>query len=133
MAMNNPYQTYRNNAILTASKEELVLLLYNGALKFCNQSIRALEEKDFEAAHRLNLRVQDIIQELQFSLDDQYEISKSLDSLYEYILRRTIEGNMDKDIDVMEEVRGFLIELRDTWKEAMHVAKIKLVATDSKK
>ena len=126
--MNNPYQTYRNNAILTATKEELTLMLYDGALKFCNQSIRALEDKNFELAHQLNMRVQDIIQEFQLSLDDQYEISGSLVLLYDYLLRRTIEGNIQKSIEIMEEVRELLKELRDTWKEAMQLAKKKPVA-----
>ncbi len=126
--MNNPYQTYRNNAILTATKEELTLMLYDGALKFCNQSIRALEDKNFELAHQLNMRVQDIIQEFQLSLDDQYEISGSLALLYDYLLRRTIEGNIQKSIEIMEEVRELLKELRDTWKEAMQLAKKKPVA-----
>ncbi|NLL71280.1 MAG: flagellar export chaperone FliS [Epulopiscium sp.] len=128
MTMNNPYQTYRNNAILTATKEELTLMLYDGALKFCNQSIRALEDKNFELAHQLNMRVQDIIQEFQLSLDDQYEISGSLALLYDYLLRRTIEGNIQKSIEIMEEVRELLKELRDTWKEAMQLAKKKPVA-----
>ena len=126
--MNNPYQTYRNNAILTATKEELTLMLYDGALKFCNQSIRALEDKNFELAHQLNMRVQDVIQEFQLSLDDQYEISGSLALLYDYLLRRTIEGNIQKSIEIMEEVRELLKELRDTWKEAMQLAKKKPVA-----
>ncbi|NMA84631.1 MAG: flagellar export chaperone FliS [Epulopiscium sp.] len=123
MIPNNPYQTYRNNAILTATKEELTLMLYDGALKFCNQNIKALEDKDFEAAHVLNMRVQDIIQEFQLSLDDQYEISESFVLLYDYLYRRTVEGNIQKDKEIMEEVRGLLKELRDTWKEAMQLAK----------
>jgi len=103
-------------------------MLYDGALKFCNQSIRALEDKNFELAHQLNMRVQDIIQEFQLSLDDQYEISGSLALLYDYLLRRTIEGNIQKSIEIMEEVRELLKELRDTWKEAMQLAKKKPVA-----
>ena len=123
MMANNPYQAYRNNAVLTATKEELTLMLYDGALKFCNQSIKAIEDKNFEAAHGLNMRVQEIIQEFQISLDSQYEISEGLGVMYDYILHRTIEGNIQKDKEIMEEVRGLLKELRDTWKEAMQVAK----------
>lgn len=128
MTPNNPYQTYRNNAILTAAKEDLTLMLYDGALKFCNQSIKALEDKDFETAHRLNMRVQEIIQEFQISLDDQYEVAGGLALVYDYLLHRLIDGNIQKDKEIMEEVRGILKELRDTWKEAMDLAKKRPIA-----
>ena len=81
----NPYQAYQNNSIMTAPKEELTLMLYNGAIKFCNQAIEAIHSKDIQKAHLYNIRVQDIITELQSTLDFKYEISKELDSLYFFI------------------------------------------------
>ncbi len=123
MPQANPYDKMRENAMLTASKEELTLMLYDGALKFCNQAIIALENKDMEKANNAIIRVQDIIREFQVTLDRSYDVSKYLDAMYDYIFRRLIDANIKKDVEILEEVRGFLRELRDTWKEAMRLAK----------
>jgi flagellar protein FliS len=124
----NPYNKYSNNKVYTASKEELVLMLYDGALKFCNQAIIALENKDSDSnevskAHTAIVRVQNIVREFQVTLDRQYEISDQLDSIYDYLYRRLVEANLKKDKEIVAEVRDFLRDLRETWKEAMLVAK----------
>lgn len=115
--------SYANNAILTASPEELTLMLYNGAIKFCNKAIYAIEKGNIEDAHNFNIRVQDIIQEFQLTLKKEYEVSKGLELMYEYMLARLLEANMNKDASILEEVNSYLRELRDTWKEAMTLAK----------
>ncbi len=120
---NNRHNTYANNAIMTASKEELTLMLYNGAIKFCNKAIHAIGINDLEAANAFIIRVQDIIEEFQLTLNKDYEISTSLDLLYEYMMRRLVEANVSKDTEIIQEVAGFLRELRDTWKEAMILSK----------
>lgn len=123
MAYINPYQTYKNNAILTASPQELTLMLYDGALKFCGQAIKAVEEGHVKEAHRLIVRVEDIIEEFQATLDKKYAISGNLDALYDYIYRRLVEANIQKDKAILEEVFELIKDLRDTWKEAMKIAK----------
>ena len=123
MAIRNPYSSYASNAIETASPEELTLRLYEGALKFCNQAIIAVENSEIERAHSLIIRVQDIIREFQITLDMQYEISNELDLMYDYLYRRLVEANISKDIEILEEVRDFLRQFRDMWKEAMVLAK----------
>lgn len=125
MAIRNPYSTYANNSIETASPEELTLKLYEGAVKFCNQAIIAIENKDIDKANETIIKVQDIIREFQITLDMQYEVSKGLALMYDYLHRRLIEANMQKNIEILEEVRGFLRDLRDTWKQAMVLAKQK--------
>ena len=126
MAMQNPYAKYRNEAVMNASKEELTLMLFEGALKFCNQAIIAIEsENDKEKAHKLIIRVQDIIEEFQITLDRSYDIAKELDVLYEYMFRRSVEANIRKDAEILKEVSGQLRTLRDTWKQAMVLAKQK--------
>jgi len=119
----NPYAKYTNNKVFTASKEELVLMLYDGGLKFCNQAIIALENKEFDKVNTAVGRVQDIIREFQVTLDRSYEISESLLLLYDYIHDKLIEANLKKDKEILEEVRNLLRDLRDTWKEAMEIAK----------
>ncbi|MCL2574437.1 MAG: flagellar export chaperone FliS [Defluviitaleaceae bacterium] len=121
--MQNPYDKYRNNAVFTATKEELTLMLYDGALKFCNQAIVALEGKNYEKTHELILRVENIVREFQITLDMKYEISKQLNLIYDYLYTRLVSANMGKDVSILEEVRDHLRSLRDTWKEAMKLAR----------
>ena len=123
VAPKNPYGSYANNKILTASKEELTLMLYDGALKFCNQAIVALEAKNIEKTAELIARVQDIIREFQITLDMQYPISQELADIYEYIHGRLVEARTHKKIEILNEVRDLIRGLRDTWKEAMVLAK----------
>lgn len=120
---NNPYSKIKNNSILTASPQELTLMLYDGAIKFANQSKAAIENKEYESAHNLNLRVQAIIEEFRSTLDMRYEVSEGLDMLYEYIESRLIDANIGKDIAILDEVVDLLRDLRNTWKEAMQLAK----------
>ena len=122
--MNNPYDTYKNNSVFTATKEELTLMLYDGALKFSNQAMVALEKKDFEKANEMIIKVQNIIQEFQITLDKKYDISKQLATLYDYLFRRLLEANMKKDTEILNEVRDHIRTLRDTWKEAMKMSRM---------
>jgi len=122
-ALKNPYEKIENDAIFTASKEELTLMLYEGALKFMNQAIDAVENKDYQKANSLIIRTQDILREFQITLDFQYDISNQLNSLYDYMHRRLIEANMSKDVEILNEIRDMFREFRDTWKEAMSLAR----------
>lgn len=127
-AMVNPYQQYKENAILTASPEELVLMLYNGIVRFIEEAKGAIEKKDYMAANNSIQRAQDIITELMLTLDMNYDISKNLYSLYDYMLRRLIDANVKKDVAILEEVKGFAIELRDTWSVALNKVREKVYA-----
>jgi len=123
MSINNPYDKYRINAVNTATPEELTLMLYNGALKFCNQAMAAFEEKDYIKANRLVQRVEDIIREFQITLNRKYEISEQLDMMYDYIYRCLVKANINKSTELLEEAMGLIRTMRDTWKEAMKLAK----------
>lgn len=96
MTQQNAYNNYRNNVIMTASPQELTLMLYDGALKFCRQAMLAIDEGKIKEAHEYIVRVEDIIEEFQATLDKKYEISSSLDLLYDYIYRRLVEANVQK-------------------------------------
>ena len=123
MPVANPYEKMIDNVVMTASKEELTLMLYEGAIKFCNQAIQAIGKKDLSKAHELIIRVEDIIREFQITLDRQYEIAKYFDAMYDYMYRRLVDANFEKDASIVEEVRDLIREFRDTWKEAMKVSK----------
>ncbi|WP_042333994.1 flagellar export chaperone FliS [Desulfosporosinus meridiei] len=117
---------YKNQQILTSTPEQLTLLLYNGALRFMTESILAMEQGDTQKSHNANMRVQDIVREFMHTLDMSYELSKTWAQLYEYIEHCLIQGNMKKDVAQLQQAKGMLLELRDTWVEAMkqtHVAR----------
>ena len=117
--MNNPYDVYKNNNVFTASKEELTLMLYDGALRFCNKAEVYLEKGEYDKASEMFIKVQNIIQEFQLTLNRKYEISGQLATLYDYLYHRTIEANTKKDLEILAEVREHLRSMRDTWKEAI--------------
>lgn len=119
---------YKNQQAMTAAPEELTLMLYNGALRFVTESIQGIDSQDIAKAHNANLRVQEIIREFRATLDMQYEISKNLDQLYEYMEFRLLQANATKDKVQLEEVKGMLQELRDTWHQAMKLTRGQRVA-----
>ena len=119
----NPYEQYKNSAIATASPAELTLMLYEGAIKFGNLAIKAIEENDIEKAYRNIVKVQNIISEFRNTLDFKYPVAKDFDRVYEYLERRLVEANMTKDKEIMEEVVKHIRSMRDTWKEVMKRAK----------
>ena len=119
----NPYEQYKNNSIARASPAELTLMLYEGAIKFGNIAIKAIEEKDIQKAHVNIVKVQRIIDEFRNTLDFKYPVAKDFDRVYEYLERRLLEANMTKDAEIVEEVVTHLRSMRDTWKEVMKRAK----------
>lgn len=123
MVNNNAYQQYQHNMVYTASPQELTLMLYNGLIKFINLSIQAVEEENISKSHNNIVRAQDILVEFMSTLDMKYEVSKGLMALYDYMNRRLIEANLNKDKAILEEVLGFAESLRDTWAQAMKLAK----------
>lgn len=124
MISNNAYNKYRNNSINTATPQELTLMLYNGAIKFCNQAIVSIENQNMEDAHIYITRVEDIIDEFTITLDKKYSVASNFEMIYNYISDRLVEANINKDKDILNEVLGYLRELRDTWKDAMKLAKV---------
>ena len=115
------YQLYNNSKVLTASPAELTLMLYEGAIKFCNIAVVAIEKKDMQKAHTNIMKAEKIIDHLRVTLDMTYEVAKDFDRIYEYLDRRLVAANMQKDIAILEEVLTHLRSVRDTWKEVMRI------------
>lgn len=121
MTLPNAYAQYKNSKVLTASPAELTLMLYEGAIKFCNIAIAAIEQKEVEKAH-INIRkAQKIIEHLRVTLDMKYPVAKDFDNMYQYIDRRLLEANISKDPEILKEVLTHLHAIRDTWKEVMRI------------
>lgn len=121
MALNNGYAAYQQSKIMTASPAEITLMLYEGAIKFCNIAIMGVEENNVEKAHTNIVKVENIIQEFQATLNHKYPVAKEFDNVYTYLLQRLLEANMKKDREILEEVLGHLRTMRDTWKEVMRL------------
>ncbi|MBD5513714.1 MAG: flagellar export chaperone FliS [Lachnospiraceae bacterium] len=119
MPTQNPYEQYQKNKILTATPAEVTLMLYEGAIKFCNIAIMAIEQNDMEKAHTNIRKTQRIIEEFRNTLDRKYPVAEEFDKIYVYVLRRLFEANIKKDKETLEEVNMHLRSLRDTWKEVM--------------
>lgn len=115
----NAAMAYKNNAIQTASPAELTLMLYEGAIKFCNIAIMAIENNDIKKAHENIIKVENIITEFRSTLDHKYPVWEDFDRVYDYIYRRLVEANIKKDKEILEEALGYIREMRDTWKEVM--------------
>ena len=122
MPVQNPYQQYNQNKILTASPAEITLMLYEGAIKFCNIAILGIEQGDIEKAHINIMKTQRIIEEFRNTLDRKYPVAEEFDKVYVYILRRLLDANIKKDKEILEEVNTHLRSMRDTWKEVMKQA-----------
>lgn len=119
MPARNPFAEYANNKILTASPAEVTLMLYEGAIKFCNIAIIAIENGEVEKAHVNIKKTQRIIEEFRNTLDRKYKVAEDFDRIYVYLLQRLLEANIKKDKAILEEVNMHLRSVRDTWKEVM--------------
>lgn len=123
MAVNQAYEQYNRNKILTASPAELTLLLYEGAIKFCNIAIVAMEHGDVEKTHVNIKKVENIIIEFQSTLNHKYPVAEDFDKIYKYIYELLVEANIKKDKELLERALEQLRGMRDTWKEVMVRAK----------
>lgn len=129
--MPNPYAQYRQTQVQTAAPEQLVLMLYDGAVKFSAQAKEHIAAKNMEAANNALIRVQDIFSELQASInDDVGEIAQQLSLLYDYLYRRALDANLAKDVAIIDEIVTMVRDLRSTWVEAIMLARRQVGAAD---
>jgi flagellar protein FliS len=119
----NAAAAYQDSKILTASPAELTLMLYEGAIKFGNLAIMAIEKSQLDKANINIIKAERIITELRTTLKFEYPVAKDFDLVYDYIYRRLLEANIRKDITILEEALQYIREMRDTWKEVMRMAK----------
>jgi len=116
----SPYEKYKKMGVETASGGKLILMLYDGAIKFLNQSLEGLKDKKYDVVNNNIIKGQNILTELMLSLNMSVgEIAENLYSLYDYMNRRLIEANIKKNGEIIKEVLGMLTDLRATWEEAI--------------
>jgi len=110
------YRVYQEQAVLTASPGKLILFLYDRAISLLNQAQKALNNNEGEKAHNSLMGAQSILWELISSLDYKVEpLAQNLFLLYDYMLQRLVEANLKKDKEIIEEVKGMLVELKESW------------------
>ena len=119
MAVNNPYKAYQENSVTQSTPGELTLMLYNGCLKFLNQAKKGIETNNIELKNTNIQKAQNILRELMVTLDMSQSVSKSMASLYDYMITQLIEANIKNDAVILDEVYGLTTEFRDTWKQVI--------------
>lgn len=124
MFTSNPYNAYKQNTINMASKEQLLLMLVDGAVKYTKIAKLAIEKRDIQTAHKELTRVQDIFTELISTLDmNSGEMAENLFNLYDFIKRQLVQANMKKDVQIIDETLPLIEEVRDMWYEVSKKAK----------
>ncbi|MBD0384161.1 flagellar export chaperone FliS [Paenibacillus sedimenti] len=116
--LNAQRNKYLETTIQTAGPSQLLIMLYDGAIRFCKFGIEAINQNNYEEANRNLCRAQEIIQELSLSLDRNADIAEGLLKLYEYFVYRLMESNIQKTPEQAQEVVQHLIELKETWIQA---------------
>lgn len=118
----NPYlKQYKQTQMDTAPKEEILLMLYDGAVRFLNLAKEGFAEKNIEKQHNNIVKVQNIITEFETSLDREAggEFAQNLLNLYEFMSNQLFIANVKKDEQALDIVIKHMTALRDTWREAI--------------
>lgn len=121
----NGYNKYQQNQVATASPEQILLMLYDGAIRFTKIAIAGIEEKKPEEKMRGISKALAIISEFSNSLNHDIggKIAEDLDALYGFMIRELSSANLSNDIEKIRTVQKLLLELRETWGEAVEIQK----------
>lgn len=122
--MNQYVKQYQKSSIETASKEKILIMLYDGAIQFLNKAKIAIQNKEIENAHNNLMGAQNILYEFINSMDREVapQLAENLISLYEYFIRRLVQANMKREIEPIDEVLKYLKSLKATWEKAIALA-----------
>ena len=114
----NQLQAYQEASVTTADKGQLVVMLYEGAIKFLKLAQKQIEDGNHEARNRYMIRAQDIITELNSVLDAEAggQIAKNFRQLYDFMYRQLLEANIKQDSAKIDEIINLLEELNAAWK-----------------
>lgn len=113
----NNTNEYLKTKVMTASPEQLQLMLYDGAIRFCEQARKAIEAKDIEGSYKYLSKAEDIVLELQNGLRDEVapEICKKMRALYLYCYEQLVSANLKRQGSFVDEAMKILRHLRETW------------------
>jgi flagellar biosynthetic protein FliS len=120
----NGYDIYKNNSVNYASKEQLLLMLVEGAVRFCKMGRQAIVDNDIKKANESLIRTQDIFSELMVSLDTtQGDWAVQLYKVYAFVKEKLFEANMKKSLEIVDEILPLIEDINETWKEAYKKSK----------
>lgn len=113
----NPFNEYKKTQVATANQGTLIVMLYDGAIKFLNIAVENMQPKTYDLVNANIIKAQDIITELLLSLNmkDGGEVSQNLFGLYLYFKKTLLEANIKKDANLIKPVIIMLKDLRDAW------------------
>lgn len=123
MALSTAYTAYRNTSVQTASPDRLLIMLYDGLIRFIEQSKTAIQSGSMQEAHINSKKAQDIVIELRSTLKMEYEISHALASLYDWFLKQLIESNVNKSAEPLDNILPRIRELREAWVQAATIVR----------
>lgn len=125
----NPYtksnQAYKKAAVTTKDQGTLILMLYDGTIRYLKTAANKINKEDLEGAHNAISKAKAIISELMTSLnmDQSGRVGSSLKSLYVYMFNRLIDANIQKNVAYIDEVCDLMSELRDGWRTVVNQKK----------
>lgn len=124
---------YQQNQISTASPEQILLMLYDGAVRFTRQAIAGISENNFEKKGHGVTKAMAIIAEFSNSLDHEVggQIATDLDALYDFMMRELTSANIKNDVEKLNTVETLLMDLRQTWSEAVDINKKEIASMAS--
>lgn len=120
---------YKEQMVMTASPAKLIEMLLDKAISIIEEAKALIDEKNFKGANEKIIRAQDIVMELNLSLDIEKggDIAKNLRALYNYMYRTLVEANIRKDVKMLDDIKTLLSDLLSTWQEAMKKRVVLLV------
>lgn len=115
----NPYNYYKQNSVFMASKEQLLLMLVDGAVKYTKIARISIMEKNMQRAHKELVRVQDIFTELMVTLNQNAgQWAKDMYRVYDFVRYELSRANIRKDVQIIDNVLPVIEQIKDTWHEA---------------
>ncbi len=124
MSTFNRLDAYKETHIKTASGGKLILMIYNESVRQLNIALESIENNKLENASNSIIKTQDLITELIVSLDFEKggEIANSLFSLYMFFNKQLMEANINKDVDIIKNIKTYLVDLKSAWTQAVAAA-----------
>jgi len=119
--MSNPYRQYQKTAVTTASREKILLMLYEGAIRFVRQAAVAMQERRIADKGKYISKATAIVSELMATLDFKVggQLAVDLESLYIFMIDKLIEGNIKNDLECLNHVDKLLNTLYVAWKDVI--------------
>lgn len=119
----NPYEQYKKQSVMTMTQGEMLTKLYEEIIKQLNVALLFIEEKNISKSNQALQKSQRILNYLKATLDHKYQISKSLDSLYDFFIQQIVLANIKKETKPIQDILPMIEELRDTFIQADRLAR----------